>query len=588
MELGKVLAMSRVRIVPAIAVVFAVGCSKPKSERSEQRTTDPAVAVAVADAGADPLFDEATLGALRMQVTGGTPQARALFFRGLLALHSFWYDEATRQFERAIGADPSFAMAHWGLAMSKAKILWGDDDVSAGRAALARIPSPQKLPAREQAWIMAAVGLFNSGDVAQSRKDFLGVMQQLHATYPDDESALFLSLALLGTLRPGASDEIALRERAAELALGVYARNPKHPGAAHYAIHALDTPSLAEKAVSVAEHYATIAPGAFHAQHMPSHVFVRLGRWPDAAKSCQAAWDVSVAWAERERLTAEQYDFHSLAWLMEIAFERGRRADADKALATYADTVRAGISHGNRAAYANQVTSFLARTGEWNRVDELLEPLAANKAAAGPASAHMSHGRHSGPMGAEPPTELFEERAILGARARSAAMRKQIAALEQLLAQRAAVDAKLDPYLAATQTPQFVASAARVRQLAREELLARAKGDDRALLKVLRPLAEDQAEEFTGEGMAGGILYSEEIAATLARLNKPQEALEAYKAVLAVHAGRTSALVGAGRAASKLGDAATAREYFEKARVMLKDADPTFPLRLEVDKALGR
>ena len=567
----------RSRCLAMSAAVVLAACSR--SERPAEHGSGAPVVPAAAprDAGGaddDPRFDSASLESLRFEVTGGSPEARAHFDRGLLALHSFWYAEATTQFEAAIAADPTFRLAYWGLAMSHAKILWGDDDISAGRHALARILSPQTLPHSEQAWIMAAVALFNRDDVQQSRKDFLATMEQVHAALKADESALFLALALLGTLRPGAPNETELRERAAGLALDVFARNPKHPGAAHYAIHALDTPALAARAVPAAELYASIAPAAFHAQHMPSHIFARLGRWKDATKSCQTAWDVSVAWAKRAGLSPEQYDFHSLAWLVEIGFERGRPADASTALAMYGEQVKAGLSHGNRAAYANLVASYLARTGAWARLDELLAPLAA-PAQEGEASAHMAHGRAHGPMPNHAPTELFARRAVLGARARAAAMTKDVAALNRVLAERDEVDAQLRPFLEQTQGKPFVDSADAIRKLVRDELLARARGDDRALLASLAPLAKDQNDEFTGEGMPGGLLYEEELAATLARLGKTKEALAAYREVIAHHPGRTTAVLRAARAARKLDDLATARAYYARVVELWQDADST-------------
>src|SRR5450432_740611 len=113
--------------------------------------------------------DAGSLGALTFQLSEGTPEARAHFMRGLLALHSFWYDEATRQFQAAIAADPKMNMAYWGAAMSLCKLLWGDDDVVAARALLARMPDPDHVSPREQAWILATVELLSDDDVRSSR-----------------------------------------------------------------------------------------------------------------------------------------------------------------------------------------------------------------------------------------------------------------------------------------------------------------------------------------------------------------------------------------------------------------------------------
>jgi tetratricopeptide (TPR) repeat protein len=562
--------MSIGRMTLVLALAAATACGKPKSEAKDE-TKPPAQAPAVADG-----YDAEALGALHFAVSGGTPEARQRFSRGLLALHSFWYDEAIKQFTAAIEADKTFAMAYWGLAMSHSKLLWGDDDLTAGRDVLKRMPAPNLLPPHDQAWVVAVLSLFKRAkvDVQSSRKEFLAVMEQVHAQFPDDESALFLALALLSTVRPNDPSEVQIRERAGELANEVFKRNPKHPGAAHYLIHAYDTPELATRALPAAQQYAAIAPAAFHALHMPAHIFSRLGKWKEAVVSCQAAWDASVAWVRRDKLSIDHQDFHSLTWLVEINFERGRRKDAERAMTTFSDAVRAGLTHEKRAAFANQVASFMARTGEWTRADELLAPLQAPAADADAAKAgsSMMCGGHA-PLPSGPPTQLFERRAVLGARAQAAAMRHDQALLGRILEERDAVDAELHPFLVATQPKEFVDSADKLRVLVREALVARARNDDRALVAALRPLAVDQDDEFTGEGTAGGILHHEEIAEALLRLGQAKEALAEYRLVLAKHAGRARSLLGAARAATKAGDRAAARDYYQQLVTTWSEAD---------------
>lgn len=513
-----------------------------------------------------------SLGALRFEVAGGTPKARQHFERGLLALHSFWYDEAKKQFEAAIAADASFSMAYWGLAMSSAKLLWNQDDLQVGRDALARMPSPNLLPVKEQAWVVAALSLFRraKADVRASRQEFLATMESIHAKFPDDESATFLALALLSTLRPGAPDEHAIRSRAGALASDVLARNPKHPGAAHYLIHAYDTPELASQALDAAKLYATIAPAAFHARHMPAHIFARLGRWQEAQTSCEDAWQVSVAWARREKLPVEAHDYHSLAWLVEIPFERGRPSDAKAALARYADAVRAGLSGEKRAAYANTVSSYMVRTGDAKRLDELLAPLTAPATAPSVVTGSMGCGYPALIAGAP---ELLEQRAVLAARARAAAMQQDVAGVTKHLDERDAVDAKLRRFLEMTQPADLIATVDRLRPFVREALLARARRDDAALIKALEPLAIDQQADFFGEGMPTGELQLEEIAAAWARLGDATRALETYRRVLAQHPGRATALLGAARAATKVGASAEARDLYRRLAVQWNAAE---------------
>jgi tetratricopeptide (TPR) repeat protein len=583
--------MSLGRMVLVFALSSLAACGKAKSDGADKPPAPPpAAAPAQAAAAMSEGYATAALGALHFDVSGGTPEARRQFDRGLLALHSFWYDEAIKRFSQAIQADETFAMAYWGLAMSHAKLLWGDDDLAAGRDALRRMPAPNQLPPHDQAWVFAAVTLFrrNETDVRASRRDFLAVMQQLHARFPDDESALFLALAMLSTIQPGDPAEVETRKRAGALAMEVFQRNPKHPGAAHYLIHAYDTPELASLALPAAQQYATIAPAAFHALHMPAHIFVRLGMWKEAVASCQAAWDASVAWVTRDKLSPDHQDFHSLSWLIELSFERGRRKDADRALATYTAAVRGGLAHEKRAAYANQVGSYLARTGEWDRVDELLAPLQSPATDAGngaqPGGSTMSCG-HLPPSG---PGELFERRAALGTRAQAAAARHDRAGLAHILDQRDAVDADLHPFLVATQPKAFVDSADQIRGQVRKALVARAAGDDRGLVTALQPLAVDQDQEFTGEGTAGGMLHHEAIAEAQLRLGQPKQALAEYRFVLANHAGRARSLLGAARAAAKSGDTVSSRDFYGKLLAVWSDAEDGTDGLVEARQAAAR
>ena len=311
---------------------------------------------------------EPTLGKIDFPVTGGSPAARQHFARGMLALHSFWYDEAIAEMQAATKADPTFAMGWWGLAMSHARLLWQDDDLAVGRAALAKITSTEKLSAREKAWIDAARALYADGPLPVRRQAFAAALEKMHRDAPaDDEITTFDALALISAIQPDSPDATATRARAAALAMEVFQKNPQHPGAAHYIIHALDTPDLAPLALPAARAYAKIAPEAFHARHMPAHIFSRLGLWTDALASCRSAWDASVAWVKRDKLNVDKEDSHSLNWIMHLDFLLGHRKDADATLAAYGAMVRAGIGHIDRARYASWVAEYLGYTDEWSR-----------------------------------------------------------------------------------------------------------------------------------------------------------------------------------------------------------------------------
>ncbi len=582
--------MNAVYVIVLWLAVLAACSSREGGEQEGALAHRPAAATEVAARATSSVAnDPAAPGAARFEARTMSPAAREAFARGLSALHAFWYEEAGRQFGSAIAADRTFAMAHWGLAMSKSKLLWGEDDVAGARAALRGLPPSSALPARERLWVRAAVALFDDGDAQKRREAFAAAMEQVYATYPDDESATFLALALLSVFRPEDPNGMPVRKRAGDLAMAVFRRNPTHPGAAHYLIHAYDTPELARLALPAARAYAASAPEAFHARHMPAHIFARLGMWRDAVASCRSAWDASLAWVEREHLPAQRRDWHSLDWIIEMSFERGRREEADAAMKLFADAVRGGLDRATRSNYARQVASYMARTGEWNRVDELLAPLEAAatdeaaRAVAG-ASVTASCGGHA-PAGGGPPFELLERRAALSARLRSAAMRRDPVGTRRLLAAQQALDAELRPFFLAAMGAEQLDAEEKGNALSDAAMLARARGDDRALLAALGPIAERAKHDFAAEGTAGGILPQEEIGDVLLRLGRPGEALAAYELVLARHAGRARALLGAARAAAAAGRVEASRGWYEKLLEVWPDADEKTPGLAEARRA---
>lgn len=215
----------------------------------------------------------------------GAPAAQADFLRGVLYLHSFEYDEAAEAFRAAQRRDPGFALAYWGEAMTHTHPIWNQQDLPAARAVLARLgPTPEaraaRAPtARERAWLETVEILYGEGGKEQRDTLYAEAMARLVARHPDDEARVFHSLAIMG-LSQGVRNVPAYM-KAGAIALEVLARQPDHPGAAHYVIHAFDDPLHAEIGLPAARAYSRIAPGAAHAQHMTTHIFLALGMWDD-------------------------------------------------------------------------------------------------------------------------------------------------------------------------------------------------------------------------------------------------------------------------------------------------------------------
>jgi hypothetical protein len=248
----------------------------------------------------------------------------------VLLLHSFEYDQAIAAFREAREIDPAFAMAYWGEALSYSQPLWYHEDVTRARQTLSRFgatPAARlaKVPtARERGYFEAVEALFGAGERRARAAAYAARMDALSNQFPeDDEAAAFYALALLATIPQNARDpQISLR--AGALAASILRRNPEHPGAAHYALHAYGDGDHARLGLEAARIYARIAPASSHARHMPSHVFLPLGMWDEAVRSDESAFAASVALAERAGLSSAQYDFHSLSWLHYEYLQQGR------------------------------------------------------------------------------------------------------------------------------------------------------------------------------------------------------------------------------------------------------------------------
>ena len=265
--------------------------------------------------------------------------AKSEFDRGVTWLHSFMYEDAIDAFRAAQKLDPDFVMACWGEAMSFSQPLWFFEEPEKGRAALAKLggtPAARAAKAktpREQGFLRAAEALFGAGDRNARLAAHAKEMARVAADNPaDDDAQAFYALALLATL-PRGDAALPIRQQAGAIAEKVFARNPKHPGAAHYILHAYDHGSLAAKALPAARAYAKIAPQASHALHMPAHTFLQVGFWDEAAATDEASWNASIAWAKRRGLPISARDFHSLSWLQYEWTQQGRFAKTKEALA---------------------------------------------------------------------------------------------------------------------------------------------------------------------------------------------------------------------------------------------------------------
>jgi tetratricopeptide (TPR) repeat protein len=296
----------------------------------------------------------------------GASAAQGDFIRGVLYLHSFEYESAALAFRAAQRADPGFALAYWGEAMTYTHPIWNQQDVVAARAALNRLgPSPEarisKAPsARERDYIAAVEVLYGDGSKAVRDTLFAKRMERVAATYPDDaEAQLFFALALMG-LSQGVRNVPAYM-KAGAIALRVFEQRPNHPGAAHYVIHAFDDPVHAPLGLHAARAYSRIAPAAGHAQHMTTHIFLALGMWPEVVRQNEIAQEATLRTSDRTRWLAGHYT----SWLGYALLQQGRFDAARAHLVLLAENQAHSSRPGGGAALAAMRAAYLVETERW-------------------------------------------------------------------------------------------------------------------------------------------------------------------------------------------------------------------------------
>jgi hypothetical protein len=359
----------------ALLLSFVVACGAPAAIPTPAASPAPSAAPPATVSVAPPVTAPSSLGQLEFPVTGSR-ECQAKFREGMLAMHSFEYDQAHTSFEAALAADTACAMAAWGDAMTYEHPIWRERDLTKGRAALARAKEDAISP-KERAFIAAARAFYAIDDGKEAHKAWLAAAAKMHADYADDdEVSLWYALSLLSVYGYDVK-HVRGQMEAGAIALDVLQRRPEHPGAAHYAIHAFDSREHAILALPAARTYARIAPAAGHAQHMPSHTFVHLGMWREVVPSNIKGYESSVAWEKSRGHTPSEYDWHSYSWLIAAHMELGQwqrgKALVDGARALL--IAEKGDMALMRAAYVDMVSVYLLHTDRWGEAEALLAPV---------------------------------------------------------------------------------------------------------------------------------------------------------------------------------------------------------------------
>lgn len=532
------------------------------------------VATSAAAQAPEPAAADQSLGHVHFPVS--CVGAEADFDRAVAMLHSFWYEAANRAFGEIAKLDPACAMAEWGLAMTLYHPLWDRPTTKAlqeGRTLLAQARAGPTQSPRERAYI-DALASFYADDAQANYSDralaYAGAMARLHTEYPEDrEASAFYALAMLGAAQALPPDKTYAREKQAAMLLnGVLAQEPRHPGALHYLIHAYDEPPLAALALDAARTYGKIAPAAPHAQHMPSHIFTRLGLWQESIASNVAAATVAKRAATEMGLPgAWDEQLHAMDYLEYAYLQRAQDAQAKTVLDELLAIKKTSPESFKVAyAYAAVPARYAIERRRWAEARSLA----------------LNHPDF--PWDHFPWAEAITQFARALGAARSGDRSAARASVERLTTLEDTLRRANDGYWAAQ---------VKIQRLAASAWLAHADRHDDEALRSMRAAADLEDTSEKRPVTPGPIVPARELLGELLlELDKPAEAMAEFDAVLVTSPSRFGALLGAARAAKLATNSERARERYAallrltdgqrpelaEARAYLHDADPATPV----------
>jgi tetratricopeptide (TPR) repeat protein len=516
--------------------------------------TTLAVAVMLSASLAQPAHAQANadkLGSVNFE-TSCKPEAQKLFNQGMLYQHSFWYRASQNVFEDVLKADPQCGIAYWGIALS---MLWNPHvptpakNLADGSIMIAKGKSVGAATQRERDYLEALGVMYADSDKVDHRTRVVAyakAMEQLAQRYPNDDEAQIHYALALNTSASATDKTYANQVKGAAILEPISVRQPQHPGVAHYLIHLYDYPSIAEKGLDAARRYAKIAPAAAHAQHMPSHIFTRVGYWDESiASNIQAA-----------RAAKDAKDFHdqlhSMDYQVYANLQLGRDAKAKalidemSGITGFTETYLVGPY-----ALAASPARYALERGDWKAAAEL--PVRPSPLAHVQAITHFA-------------------RALGAARSGNPdAAKADITRLGELRDRLR--DAK-DAYWSEQVDIQAQVASAAV-------LFAEGKHEDGLKAMSAAADAEDKTEKHP---VTPGVPKParEWYGVLLLESGNAKEALSAFEATLKKEPNRLAAYVGAAKAAEKAGDVAKAQEYYKKVVAIAGDADKS---RVEVGEA---
>lgn len=489
-------------------------------------------------------------------------EARSRVERGLALLHHMMYSLAEKEFTNLAKMEPSCAMAHWGLAITLFQPLWpgqpNDIDLKMGWAAVEKAKALNPPTRREQSYVAAAEAFYKNWKTighAERIASWEAAQRKVHQENPADiDAAALYALSHLATA-PKADKTFAHQKSAGALLEDLYTKQPAHPGLIHYMIHSYDNPMLASRAVNPARAYDKIAPDVPHALHMPTHIFVRLGLWPDVinwnARSAKAALNYPV------NGSVSHHYAHALDYLVYAHLQKAQESKAQEIVNEIQEKGNYQKTFVNGYALAAIPARYFLERRRW-----------AEGAALKP------------PSPAAFPWEKFPEVEAITyfARGLSAARTGDFAVASN-------AGDKLEKFherlVKAKQGYWAVLVDSRRKTVAAWIAYSKGKTDD--ALRVMRESADLEDSVDKHPVTPGAVLPARELLGDmLLLLEKHREAITAYEASLEISPNRFNSLYGAGRAAELAGDSEKARSYYAKLVEISAEADN---VRTEIKQA---
>ena len=471
-------------------------------------------------------------------------QVRAEFNRAVALLHHMTYPQARKAFEQAATTDPRCAMAHWGVAMTLFQPLW---PTRPGPAALRQgwdeVQKALQPPMKREQFFVAATEVFffdpASPDYWLRIRRWEQAMERVYASFPDDsEAAAFYALAHLATA-PSNSLSRAHSDRAAEILLRVYERNPDHPGAMHYLVHANDAPGHEHESLDITRKYEAVAPRNPHALHMPTHIYTRLGDWDGVIRGNLLAADAALEFPAGDHGEFVWDEFlHAIEYLIYAYLQKG----ADDAAAAQLQRLRstAALEPTFKTAFhlASTQARYALERRAWNEAASIVprEPATLNwdRFAWPEAIARFAHGLAAAHLG------KFDE---------ARAERERLRRLEDVTRK-----AGEELFARNIQVLGFELSAWR----------AHMEGKAEPGIALMIEASELEASTPKHAVTPGPTLPADELLGDLLmEQEKPAAALVAYQRSMERYPKRFNSLLGAARAARTVGDEPLARTLYQ-------------------------